>query len=36
VVRFDPAEEKVLGDPEAAALLRREYRPGHWAVPKGV
>jgi predicted dehydrogenase len=36
VVRFDPTGEKILGDPEAAALLRREYRPGHWAVPKGV
>lgn len=36
VVRFDPAAEKVLGDPEAAAMLRRDYRPGHWAAPKGV
>jgi predicted dehydrogenase len=21
---------------EAAAMLKRKYRPGHWAVPKGV
>lgn len=35
-LRFDPAEETILGDEEAAALLRRTYRPGHWAVPKGV
>ncbi len=36
VVRFDPKTEEIPGDPEAAGLLRREYRPDHWAVPKGV
>jgi len=36
VIRFDPAQETVLSDPEAARGLRREYRPGHWAVPAGV
>lgn len=36
VVRFDPKTEKIPSDAEAAAMLRREYRPGHWAVPKGV
>ncbi|MCU0874883.1 MAG: Gfo/Idh/MocA family oxidoreductase [Pirellulaceae bacterium] len=36
VVRFDPQTEQIADDPEAAKLLRREYRPGHWAVPKGV
>lgn len=36
LIRFDPAAEKILGDDEAAKLLRREYREGHWAVPKGV
>ena len=36
VVRFDPQSEQVVDDPEAAKLVRRDYRPGHWAVPKGV
>jgi predicted dehydrogenase len=36
VVRFDPQTEQIAGDPEAAKMLRRQYRPGHWAVPKGV
>ncbi|MEX0585764.1 MAG: Gfo/Idh/MocA family oxidoreductase [Pirellulales bacterium] len=35
-LRFDPAKEQVVGDPEANALVGRAYRPGHWAVPKGV
>jgi predicted dehydrogenase len=35
-LNFDPVEEKILGDSEAAALLGREYRSGHWAVPKRV
>lgn len=36
VVRFDPKNERIIGDDEAAKLVRREYREGHWAVPKGV
>lgn len=36
VLHFDPKAEQIAGDAEAAKLLRREYRPGHWAVPKGV
>jgi hypothetical protein len=36
IVRFDPRTEQIADDPEAAKLLRREYRPGHWAAPKGV
>jgi len=36
VIRFDPKAETIPGDAEAAAMLRREYRPGHWAAPKGV
>ena len=32
-IRFDPRAEQVLGDEEAAGLLGREYRAGHWAVP---
>jgi predicted dehydrogenase len=36
LLQFDPQTEQILGDPEAAKLLRREYRPDHWAVPKNV
>jgi predicted dehydrogenase len=36
LVRFDPSTEQVIGDPEAGALVRRRYREGHWAVPRGV
>ena len=35
-VEFDPAKEVVTNSPDANALLRRKYRPNHWAVPKGV
>ncbi len=35
-VEFDPVKEAVLNNPEANALLRRRYRDGHWAVPRGV
>jgi len=33
---FDPKTERIAGDAEADALVRRAYREGHWAVPKGV
>jgi predicted dehydrogenase len=33
---FDPVKEQIVGDPEANAQVRRAYREGHWAVPKGV
>jgi predicted dehydrogenase len=36
VLHFDPKTEQVLNDPEAAPMVRRQYRKGHWAVPKGV
>jgi len=35
-LRFDPASERFIGDGEADQLLRRSYREGHWAVPKGA
>ncbi len=36
VLHFDPSSEQVHNDSEAAPLVRRKYREGHWAVPKGV
>ena len=36
VLRFDPQTEVIVGDEEANRLVRRVYRAGHWAVPKGV
>jgi predicted dehydrogenase len=36
VLRFDPAKERVTNLKNADALVRRQYREGHWAVPKGV
>lgn len=33
---FEPTEERVTNHADAAALVRRHYREGHWAVPKGV
>lgn len=33
---FDPKREQVVGDDEANKLISRQYRDGHWAVPKGV
>jgi len=35
-IRFDPKAEKVIGDDEANKLVSRQYRQGHWAVPKGA
>lgn len=34
VLHFDPAAETISGDAEAAALVARKYRDGHWAVPR--
>ena len=36
VLHFDPKTEQITGDEEANKLVRRTYREGHWAVPKGV
>jgi hypothetical protein len=35
-LNVDPAGETIAGDDEANKLVRRAYREGHWAVPKGV
>ena len=34
VLDFDPQTETIVGDNEAAALVARRYREGHWAVPR--
>jgi predicted dehydrogenase len=34
-LHFDPQTEQIVGDDEANALIRREYRE-HWGTPKGV
>jgi hypothetical protein len=34
-LRFDPENERFIGDPEANALVRREYRQ-HWGAPREV
>lgn len=33
-LRFDPATERIIGDPEADRLVSREYRASHWGTPK--
>ena len=35
-LHFDPQMEQIKHDEEANKLVRRTYREGHWAVPKGV
>jgi len=34
VVHFDPKAETITGHDEAAALVSRRYRDGHWAAPR--
>jgi predicted dehydrogenase len=34
-LHFDPEHETIIGDDEAATLLRRDYRE-HWATPAGA
>lgn len=33
-LRFRPSTEEIVGDDEAAALVSRTYRHGHWAAPR--
>ena len=35
VLNFEPAEERILGDEEANAQIRRKYGD-HWGVPRGI
>jgi predicted dehydrogenase len=35
-LKFDPAKEQFIGNEDANKLLRRNYREGHWAAPKGA
>jgi predicted dehydrogenase len=35
-LRLDPSGERIIGDDEAARLVQRSYREGHWAVPRGA
>jgi predicted dehydrogenase len=35
-IQFDPRAERITNNPDAASLVRRKYREGHWAVPRGV
>jgi hypothetical protein len=35
-IRFDPASGRILDDDQADALLTRDYRGGHWAIPQGA
>lgn len=35
-LEFDPKTETISNHAEAAKLVTREYRKGHWAVPKGA
>jgi predicted dehydrogenase len=36
-IQFDPANERIIDDDEANAMLARRYRDGgHWGIPAGV
>jgi predicted dehydrogenase len=36
VLNYDPQTETIRDDQEANQMIRRQYRDGHWAVPRGV
>ena len=35
VLNFDPAKERITNNPQGDALVKREYRDDHWAIPQG-
>jgi predicted dehydrogenase len=35
-IQLDAQTEQITNNPQAAALVQRAYRDGHWAVPAGV
>ncbi|WP_422925175.1 Gfo/Idh/MocA family protein [Singulisphaera sp. PoT] len=35
-LEYDGKAEAVTSEPDGARLVSREYREGHWAIPKGV
>jgi predicted dehydrogenase len=35
-LKFNPKDEQIEDDKDANGLVRRTYRQGYWAVPKGV
>ncbi len=36
VLHFDPQTEQITNHKQADGMVRRKYREGHWAVPRGV
>ena len=36
VLEFDPTTETITNSESSNAMVRRQYRDGHWAVPKNV
>jgi hypothetical protein len=34
VLHFDPQTERITNHEQAAAMVGRKYRTGHWAVPR--
>ncbi len=35
-LHYEPQFEQIPSDPEANRLVRRDYRDGHWAIPRGA
>jgi hypothetical protein len=33
-INFDPQAESIAGDQDAATMVGRRYRDGHWAAPQ--
>jgi hypothetical protein len=36
ILEFDPTTETITNSEASNAMVRRQYREGHWAVPKNV